>query len=83
MSGAIKVAGVESGREFVEASARGFHPRLFDPQIDARWKHRVKTSATIRNRWLIPIYTESVEAVWVKLGEPDPALFVLPASSKQ
>ncbi len=74
---------MESGREFVEASVRGFHPCLLDPQIDARWKHRVKTYASIRNRWLIPIYTESVEAVWVKLGEPDPALFALPAPPKR
>ncbi len=49
------------------------------PSLDC---YPLKTYATIRNRWLIPIYTESVEAVWVKLGDPAPALFALPASSK-
>jgi hypothetical protein len=78
--GGAWVAGIPVVRWTRKIAQDGDQDVYLAPSLDC---YPLKTYATIRNRWLIPIYTESVGAVWVKLGEPDPALFALPASSKR
>lgn len=43
----------------------------------------LKSYKVYRNRWLLPRLTDSKEAISVKLGDPDPALFAVPPGSLQ
>jgi hypothetical protein len=79
-AGSSTVAGVPVVRWTRKIAQDGDQDVYLAPSLDC---YPLKTYASIRNRWFLPIYTESVEAVQVKLGEPDPALFALPALSER